>query len=360
MGVVEDVGFSSDLDSVNVFVRVENEIAPYLDEDAAFWIVQPQVTTRGVEGLGTILSGTYIQGTWDSEIGETQSAFTGDERAPIVPPGIRGTAIVLRSGDSARLGAGAPILYRGIQVGEVAAPSLVLRRHRGSARRLHPRALRPAADHRDPVLGTRRGVSVSLGGSGVELSVGSIAAILEGGINFDTLISGGEPVEPGHVFDIFEDRVDALASTFEAPTTRSVRFGALFPSAASGLSEGAAVRYQGVRVGMVTAITGFIRPDDPSGQVQLLAVMAIQPAKMGFAEIETDLDGIDFVGELVEAGLRAQLVSTSLLGGDLAVDLVDVENAVPAALEIGVADNPLVPTIEGDTPRRSQRRPKAC
>ena len=348
VGVVEDVGFSDDLNFVNAFVRVESEIAPYLDEDAAFWIVQPTVTTRGVEGLGTILSGTYIQGTWDSEIGETKDAFVGDERAPIVPPGVDGTAIVLRAGDSARLGAGAPILFRGIQVGEVAAPRLS---PDGTEVRLDAFILAPY--DRQLTTATRfwdaSGVSVSFGGSGVELSVGSIAAILEGGINFDTLISGGEPITSGDVFDIFEDRGDALASTFEAPTSRSVRFGALFPSAASGLSEGSAVRFQGVRVGVVTAITGFIRPDDPTGEVQLLAVMAIQPTKMGLAEMRTDLDGIDFVSDLVDAGLRAQLVSTSLLGGDLAVDLVDVVAPAQASLEIGIADNPLIPSIEGDT-----------
>ena len=348
VGVVEDVGFTSDLDSVNVYIRVNNEIAPYLDEDAAFWIVQPQVTTRGVEGLGTILSGTYVEGTWDSEAGEAQDAFLGAERAPIVPPGVEGTAIVLRSGDSARLGAGAPILYRGIQVGEVAAPRLSTD---GTEVRLDAFVLAPY--DRQLTTATRfwdaSGVTVSLGGSGFEISVGSIAAILEGGINFDTLISGGEAIETGYVFDIFDDRGDALASTFEAPSARSVRFSALFPSAASGLTEGAAVRYQGVRVGLVTAITGFVRPDDPSGDVQLLAVMALQPPRMGLPDMESDLDGIDFVDRLVRSGLRAQLVSTSILGGDLAIDLVDAPPIDEVGLEIGVADNPLIPTIEGDT-----------
>ena len=219
VGVVEDVGFSSDLDSVNVYVRVNNEIAPYLDEDASFWIVQPQVTTRGVEGLGTILSGTYIEGTWDSEIGDTADAFVGDERAPIVPPGVDGIAIVLRTGgNSARLGAGAPILYRGIEVGEVAAPRLS---PDGTEVRLD--AFVRAPYDRQLTTATRfwdaSGVSVSLGGSGVELNVGSVAAIVEGGVNFDTLISGGELVSSGHVFDIFEDRGDALAMRWRSASS---------------------------------------------------------------------------------------------------------------------------------------------
>ncbi|WP_308916372.1 MlaD family protein [Jannaschia sp. LMIT008] len=348
VGIVEDVGFSADLDSVNVYVRVNADIAPYLDESASFWIVRPEVSARGVEGLTTILSGTYIEGTWDSVIGDRVSLFGGNERAPIVPPGVEGTPIVLRAADSARLDAGAPILYRGIEVGEVATPRLS-----GDGSEIRIDAFVRAPYDRQITTATRfwdsSGISVSLGGSGVELNVGSLAAILEGGLVFDTLVSGGQPIEEGYVFDIFDDRESALTSTFEAPATRSVRFSALFPSAAAGLVEGAPVRFRGVRVGAVSSITGFIRPDRPGAQPELLAVLSLQPSRMGMSDMQTDLEGIDFVGDLVESGLRAQLVSTSLLGSDLAVELVDAPDAPAEGLEIGIADNPLIPTIEGET-----------
>jgi paraquat-inducible protein B len=348
VGVVEDVGFSSDLTEVNVYVRVSRDIAPFLDEDAAFWIVQPEVTARGVEGLNTILSGTYIEGTWDNEIDEPRTAFIGDERAPIVPPGVEGTAIVLRARDSARLGPGAPILYRGIEVGEVAAPRLspdgTEIRVDAFIRAPYDRRLSTATRFWDA-----SGISVGLGPSGVDLRIGSVAAILEGGVTFDTLISGGRPIRSGHLFAIFEDREDARASTFESPSARSVSVSALFPSAASGLGEGAPVRFQGVRVGSVSRVAGFVRPDDPQSQVQLLAVLSIQPAKMGLEdEAADDVASIDFLGDLVVEGLRAQLVPTSIFGGELAVELSVVPDAFPAALEIGIVDNPLIPTIEAE------------
>ncbi|KIT15401.1 MlaD family protein [Jannaschia aquimarina] len=348
VGVVEDVGFSSDLASVNVYIRVNSDIAPFLDETASFWIVQPEVTARGVEGLSTILSGTYIEGTWDNRIGDPQTEFVANDRAPIVPPNVEGTAIVLRSGDDVRLDAGAPILYRGIEVGEVSAPRLS---PDGSEIRLD--AFVRAPYDRQLSTATRfwdsSGVRVSVGGSGVQLNIGSVATLLEGGVSFDTLISGGTEIETGTVFDIFPEREAALASTFEAPALRSVRFSALFPSASSGLSEGAPVRYQGVRVGTVASITGFIRPDDPQRQVELLAVVALQPTRMGLTEMRSDLEGVDFVGDLVDTGLRARLVSTSILGGDLAIELVNVPDAPPDSLQIGISDTPIIPTVEPDT-----------
>ena len=346
VGVVEDVGFTSDLSEVNVYIRVNNAIAPYLDESASFWIIQPEVTARGVEGLNTILSGTYVEGTWDNIEGEAISEFRGDERAPIVPPGVEGLPIVLRARDSSRLGSGAPILYRGIEVGEVAQPRLspdgTEIRVDAFIRAPYDRRLSTATRFWDA-----SGVSANLGPGGVELRIGSIASILEGGVNFDTLISGGAAIEPGHVFDIFDDEDSARSASFETPSSRSVRFGALFPSAISGLTTGAAIRFQGVRVGTVTAITGFIRPDDSTNQVQLLAVLALQPERMGFEGLRNDLEGVDFVNQLVLAGVRAKLTATSILGGELSVDLVEVPDAAPdVGLEIGVAANPLIPTVE--------------
>ena len=348
VGVVEDVAFTDDLSQVNVYIRVSNDIAPYLDEDASFWIVQPEVTTRGVQGLETILSGTYVQGTWDNRTGEVRTAFEGDERAPIIPPGVNGTAIVLRAKDSSRLGSGAPILYRGIEVGEVSQPRLS---PDGTEVRVDAFVLAPY--DRQLSTATRfwdaSGVSANIGTGGVDLRIGSIASIIEGGVNFDTLISGGEPVPQGYVYSIFDDEDSARASTYETAEQRTVSVSALFPTAASGLASGASVRFQGVRVGTVTNITGFIRPDDATRQVQLLAVMNLQAAKMGLAEGGNDLDAIDFIDELVQRGLRAKLVSTSILGGDLAIDLVKQPEAADGeGLEIGVASNPLIPTVDAD------------
>ncbi|WP_298429628.1 MlaD family protein [uncultured Jannaschia sp.] len=347
VGVVEDVGFSSDLTQVNVYIRVNKAIAPFLDEDASFWIVQPEVTARGVEGLNTILSGTYVEGTWDAEIGEPRLGFVGDERAPIVPPGVDGTAIVLRAKDSARLGPGAPILYRGIEVGEVAAPRLS---PDGSEVRVDAFVLSPY--DRQLSTATRfwdaSGVTATLGAGGVELRIGSLASIIEGGVNFDTLISGGRPIGRGHIYSIFADEDSARASTFESTEGRAVAIAALFPAAASGLVEGAAVRLQGVRVGVVSAITGFIRPDDPTARVQLLAVMDLQPSRMGFdRDTGNDVEAVDFIGDLVADGLKAKLVATSILGGELVVDLVNEGN--PGTLEIGITDNPLIPTVDTET-----------
>ena len=88
VGIVESVAFSEALDRVQVNVRVSNEIAPFIDADARFWIVSPQITTQGISGLDTVLSGVFIEGVWDSTPGGFVRIHEG-LTAPAPGPGCR-------------------------------------------------------------------------------------------------------------------------------------------------------------------------------------------------------------------------------------------------------------------------------
>ena len=124
VGLVEGVGFGPDLVTVVASVRVESAVAPYIDEEAEFWVVTPQVTTRGISGLSTVLSGVYIEGVWDGEPGGLERTFVGLEAAPLTRPGEPGLTLQLRATSGEGLNDGSPILYRGIEVGRVSNPRL--------------------------------------------------------------------------------------------------------------------------------------------------------------------------------------------------------------------------------------------
>lgn len=92
IGRVEEVGFSEGLSKVSVAVRVDKDIAPFLDEDATFWVVRPEVSSRGISGLSTVLSGVYIEGAWDQQAGVAQTVFAGRDRPPSSNRGVPGAA----------------------------------------------------------------------------------------------------------------------------------------------------------------------------------------------------------------------------------------------------------------------------
>ena len=126
------VEFAAGLSDVLVHARIDQKIAPYLDDDAEFWVVRPDVSVRGITGLDTVLGGVYIEGNWDTEADVAQCQFVGVENPPITRAGQRGSVITLRARDGSALSAGAPILHKGIQVGYLETPETVVQRARRS------------------------------------------------------------------------------------------------------------------------------------------------------------------------------------------------------------------------------------
>ncbi len=82
VGRVEKVEFAEGLTEVLVHARIDKTVAPYLDDDAQFWVVRPDVSVRGITGLDTVLGGVYIDGSWDTEADVAQYEFVGLEAPP--------------------------------------------------------------------------------------------------------------------------------------------------------------------------------------------------------------------------------------------------------------------------------------
>ncbi len=59
--------FTADLQSVIVDMRVDKDVATYIDDEAEFWIVRPQVSAQGISRLDTVLTGAFIEGWWDAK-----------------------------------------------------------------------------------------------------------------------------------------------------------------------------------------------------------------------------------------------------------------------------------------------------
>ncbi|MBM7067261.1 intermembrane transport protein PqiB [Actibacterium sp. 188UL27-1] len=343
VGQVEGVSFSGDLRSVDVAIRVDKAMAPFIDSGASFWLVQPEVSARGITGLDTVLSGVYIEGSWDGVPGERTSEFNALERPPLARPGETGTQITLRSSDGRQLAAGAPILFNGIEVGRIGTPSLsddgAVVTMSAFVTEPHDQRLTTATSFWDS-----SGFTIGLDTGGVSVDVDSLAALIEGGISFGTLVSGGTPVEPGHVFEIFGSEEDARTSVFSG--TANYAAAILLENNVAGLTRGANVRYQGIKVGEVQDISGFVDPDDAGRGVQLLARLQLNPRRLGI-EGTSDSDAItDALADRVENGLRARLSSEGLLGQTIVVELLDLPTAGLATLRTDLTTQPLLPTVE--------------
>ena len=77
VGTVESVRLTPDLAQVIVSARIDKEVSTTLDADAQFWVVRPSVTSQGISGLDTVVSGAYIDAFWDNATGEWSDHFVG-------------------------------------------------------------------------------------------------------------------------------------------------------------------------------------------------------------------------------------------------------------------------------------------
>ncbi|WP_234854440.1 PqiB family protein [Paracoccus everestensis] len=345
VGQVESVSFTADLSRVVVKIRVDKDVAPYIDADASFWIVRPQVTAQGVTRLDTVLTGSFIEGYWDANVGAPQDRFVGQDRAPLIREDTPGTQVTLAMENADGISEGAPVLYRGVQVGRMENIRLA-----GSEDQVIADAFIEAPHDKrlttSTVFWDTSGFSLSLGASGVSFSVNSLSSVLQGGVAFDTLVSGGRPVEGGHVYTLQPDEETARNDILASDNAEPLRIAMLIDDSLEGLAKGADVQFQGLRVGQVTDLA--VSVDEPRGEIRQIVTMAISPARLGLAQDSTPEDALSFLQQAVADGLRARVASAGFLGTSLMVELVEIPNAEPASINLDANPNPIMPSVPGD------------
>ena len=340
VGTARSVAIAPDLKHVIVTAEMVPGAEAYLREQTTFWIVKPRIGVGGVSGLGTLLSGAYI-GLAPGE-GASTRAFTGLEEPPPIDANQAGRRYTLTASSLGSISRGAPVLYRGLDIGQVLDHEL-LPDGRGLDISIFVRA-----PYDDLVRTTSRfwdasGISVSTGASGIEVQVGSLQSLIIGGIEFDTALGTGpgEIADAGTRFPLYPNK-GALA---QAQFTQQIPFLVYFDGSVRGLSPGAPVEFRGITVGRVTSVA--LRFDPATAKIRIPVGIEIEPQRLvpgGFTKEELAGNDHRRMAELVKRGLRAQLQSGNLLTGELFVDLTFAPDAPPAELDT-TGPVPVIPSV---------------
>ncbi len=335
VGVVTDVNISDDLSGVIVTVDLDPIARKFLSSDTEFWVVRPQVSGFNVSGLGTLLSGAYIQLTPGVNEKSRVREFVGLDEAPQTPVGTPGIRLELTSKASDSVNVGSPILYRGFNVGAVESTELDLQRE------LVTYDIFIDAPYDDLISSNTRfwnvsGVNAELGAEGVKLNIGSIQTLLEGGIAFGLPENSvrGARVNPGTEFRLYANE----ASIHHDPYRHFANYIVKFDQSLRGLTAGAPVTYRGLRIGNVEKILsqGLIGHSDADSATEDLisipVLLKIEPGRLSLRDSEEDvIDLQDSIEAAVANGLRATLKSGNILTGSLYVGFDFDPNAEPAA-----------------------------
>jgi paraquat-inducible protein B len=240
IGLVEGVDFTADLSQVVAHVRLQRDIAPFVDSDSSFWLVRAQVGPRGITGLETVLTGVYIQASFDDVAGTPQERFTALTRPPLTPAGQAGSRVTLRSASGGSLAIGAPVLFKQIAVGKIEDVELT---REGD---VLVTAFIDAPHNARMTTATRfwnaSGFTLEFGAGGAALRVDSLASLVQGGIAFDQVAALGAPVAESHVFRLYDAEGVARNSNLTgADWENPVRFAAIFDGTVRGLRVGSDV-----------------------------------------------------------------------------------------------------------------------
>lgn len=338
MGTVRKVAISDDNKHVTVTVEMKPEAARLINDSTQFWVVKARFFAGNVSGLETLLSGAYIEMRPDHVGDSGQRDFTGLEDPPVLQADVPGRTLLVHADRIGSISLGSPVFYRDLVVGQVLGYDLA---DMARSVTLHVFVRDPFDKYLydNSRFWNASGLQASLTGSGLQVQVQSLRAVLLGGIAFDTP-DGGKPLAPGDdagKFELFKDQDAAVASAFG----RQIKFVAYFGGSVRGLAVGAEVELRGIKIGQVTDVR--LRYDAKSDQVVVPVSFTVQPDRISQTNIPGDVDA--YMADLIHRGLRAQLASGNLITGAQLVSLDIVPEAPPA--EMGrEGDVIVVPTLK--------------
>ena len=341
IGTVKSLALTPDRRRVIVTVATTREADDLLTEKTEFWVVKPRLFAGNVSGLETLLSGAYIGMRPGPPDGAQKRDFVGLENPPVLDTNVPGQVFLLKAAKLGSISLGSPVFFRDLTVGEVLGWDIA---DMVESVTIHAFVRAPFDSYVNDQtrFWNASGVSVKLGGTGVEVQLESLRALLLGGIAFESPREGAKLASgQTHDFPLFSDRDAAAAASY----SRSVNVITYFKGSVRGLAPGAEVSMHGLKVGTVTDVQLAY---DPASQTIVAPVrFQIQPERiLGVGARAVFPTVKDAANEMMKRGLRTKLESASLITGQQVVSLVFVPDAPPISLTMEAGDF-VLPSTEG-------------
>ena len=340
VGVVKQVKLADDLKSVLTYLELEPDSEALLRRGTRFWVVKPRLSVSGFSGAETLITGAYIELDPGPPGTEKWTLFRGRETPPATNRSVPGRRLVLTADEAGSLTIGAPVYFRGFEVGRIEGRSLGDDGLKVSYNAFIQEEYSSLVTRNTRFWNTS-GIDISAGADGFKLRTPSFQAMVSGGVSFGVTAgeAPGEPAADGMEFPLFRDEDAARKSTFN-PT---LKFLLLFDQTVRGLTEKAPVEFRGITIGRVAEISFDLVP--AVGDPRIPVLIEIDPCLMRpEAARKLATPDSEFIKEAVSNGLRAALKTGSLITGALYVDLDYYQDDAPA--EIGKSGEfTTIPTV---------------
>lgn len=352
VGVVERATLTDDLTHVEITARLNAGMEKLLHGDSVFWVVKPQVGREGISGLGTLLSGAYIE-LQPGKKGAQPEQYQLLDSPPLAPPDAKGIRVILDSKKAGQLSPGDPVLFRGYRVGSVETSTF------DTQKRTISYQLFINAPNDRLVTGNVRfwkdsGIAVDLTSAGMRVEMGSLSTLFGGGVSFDVPegMDQGQPVAQKTAFRLYDDQKSIQDSLY----TDHIDYLMFFKDSVRGLQPGAPVEFRGIRLGTVGKVPFFapgmrqVLDDD----YRIPVLIRIEPERL-INQVGDTPDIAQHIDGLMKRGLRGSLKTGNLVTGALYVDMdfFPKEPPVKAIREFG--GYKIIPTVSSGLAQIQQR-----
>ncbi|TDG02799.1 MCE family protein [Paraburkholderia guartelaensis] len=354
IGLIKTVTLTPDSTRVIASADINKNATKLLVGDTRFWVVRPRISGGTVSGIGTLLSGSYIE----MDVGKSKTGrrdFVGLEVPPVTTSDVPGREFILKSANMGSLDVGTPVFFRRLEVGQVSSYKLDPDGH-GVTLRVFINAPYDRFVLADTRFWHASGVDVTLGSNGIQVNTQSLVSIMIGGVAFESLPGAVDEAVAAtdSTFTLFQDRADAMKARYRVV----VKYLANFTESVRGLTVGAPVDFRGIVIGEVTAI--YTRYDPKIDRFTVPVEMDLYPelftshyeANRGTTASGrlSNEDPHALADRLVAKGLRFQLRTGNLLTGQLYL-AADFFPDAPKAAVNWASSPPEVPTIPGNLQR---------
>ncbi|NOT11905.1 MAG: MCE family protein [Methylococcaceae bacterium] len=314
VGKVTAITINDDLKTILVTAQMNSDAANYLNKNTSFWVVRPQVGLGGISGLGTLISGAYIE--IKPSDGPKESHFIGLTAPPLLKNTDQGKQFVLETSDLGSMRPGTPINFHGINVGEVLSHELS---KDADAIRLTIFIHAPYDQfvRKNTRFWVDSGIDLSAGADGFKVRTGPLISLLSGGIAFRAAANDGvKDIQPENTLFQLYETYDQSTQIIYKNTLRYVMY---FNGSVRGLTEGAPVQLRGIPIGSVSNIS--LELDKKTAELRVPVTVELEPDRIREVNNQANVSDMDIMAQLIKKGLRAQLQTGSLLTGQLLVDL---------------------------------------
>jgi paraquat-inducible protein B len=289
-----------------------------LRQDTAFWVVKPQIGREGVSGLGTLLSGAYIELQPGTKGKDDKDDYKLLDAPPLASPDAKGLRIVLNSEKSGQLNAGDPVLFHNYRVGSVETSYF------DPKQRTMRYQLFISAPYDQLVTSNVRfwkdsGVAFDMSAQGMRVEMGSLATLFSGGVSFDVPDGWdrGEKAKEKAEYRLFDNQRNIQDSLY----TVHKDYLMFFSDSVRGLQPGAPVEFRGIRLGTVAQVPFFKEGIEHrlKNDYRIPVLIHIEPERL--KKLGKDFDFDSSLKDAESRGIRASLKSANLLTGSLYIDL---------------------------------------